>query len=317
MRTGAAGALPRSGRRSHFRRSQRRWGIIFLTPALVLYSAFVLYPLVATVAWSFSEWAGTLRTGRNGWFNYQLVFQQYPFNEQLSAGAWHNLLFFGYTMVFQNGLGLLLAVLLQRTRRSRLVLQALIGLPYMVSPLVIGSLWSLLLNPLFGPVKGLLDAVGLGSWYSPWLGDPGTSLVTVAVINAWQSMAVPMLIFFAALSGIPSEINEAAACDGANNWQTFRQITLPLLLPAILTVTLLTFIWSFGVFDVVYAIGGPTGSPGGSLDVLALLFYRAAFTGGTNALGVGSALATMLFVGLAVVVGILSKMRRSLESRWD
>lgn len=310
--TGAARKGQTTGRRSRL-----IWGAVFVAPALITYVVFIFYPLVTTIVWSFSSWAGTRRVAFSGFDNYTYIFTQFPFNTQVGNAALHNLVFFLYTMVLQNGVGLLLAVLLRRTRRTRVGLQASYTLPYMISPLVIGYLWILLLNPIFGPVKGLLDALNLGQFYQPWLGTEGTALAAASVVNAWQSMGLPMLLFSAALAGIPEELYEAARCDGANAWQCFKSITLPLVTPAITTVTLLTFIWSFNVFDLMYAVGGPNGSPGGATDVLGLLFYRVAFTGGSNGLGTAGALATMLFGLMLVSVLALTRLRKRIEGALD
>lgn len=280
----------------------------------MLYTVFMLYPLANTIYWSFIKWVGTRPLGLAGIDNYTAVFTNYPFSEQLRPAAEHNVVFFLATMVMQNGFGLLLAVLLRGVGRSRSILQAAYVLPFMLSPLIIGYLWSLLLNPIFGPVQGALAAIGLDSLYAPWLGQQSTALIAMAGINAWQSIGLPMLLFYAALSAIPADIIEAARCDGATGRQVFRWVSLPLIMPAVVTVSLLTFIWSVNVFDLPYAVGGPNGSPGGAIDVLGLLFYRVAFTGSSNAVGTSSAMAVMLFLVVLAASSMFMLVRRRLGS---
>jgi len=119
----------------------------------------------------------------------------------------------------------------------------------------------------------------------------------VILVNAWQWVGFPMLLFSAALASIPDEYADAARVDGASSWQAFRHVTLPLLAPAIGTVSVLTFVGNFNVFGLVYAMGGSTGNPAGATDVLGLLFYRTAFqSGGVNGIGQSSALAVLMFV---------------------
>jgi raffinose/stachyose/melibiose transport system permease protein len=119
----------------------------------------------------------------------------------------------------------------------------------------------------------------------------------VIAVNAWQWVGFPMLLFAAALAGIPDEYRDAARVDGANAWQAFRRVTLPLLTPAIGTVSVLTFVGNFNIFGLVYAMGGSTGNPAGATDVLGLLFYRTAFqSGGVNGIGLSSALAVLMFI---------------------
>lgn len=308
----------RTATRQHHGRGDRTrlwWGLAFILPALALYGVFIIYPLITTVMWSLYRWDGIQAIGLAGLDNFRATFTTYPFNEQLLPAAFNNLKFFIVSAILQLGFGLMLAVLLRRRRRTRVWLQAAYTLPFMLSPLIIGYVWALLLNPIFGPVRGAMDAVGLGSLYAPWLGQESTALVAMGVINSWQSIGLPMLLFYAALSAIPNEIYEAARCDGCSTWQSFRLISLPLIMPTVLTLTLLTFIWSFNVFDLAYAIGGPNGSPGGATDVLGLLFYRVAFTGSSNALGSASAMATMLFALLLACSALVMHLRQRFEQR--
>jgi ABC-type molybdate transport system permease subunit len=154
-------------------------------------------------------------------------------------------------MVFQNTVGLGLAQLLHRLPRFKRLFQTLFTMPYLVSPLVIGYLWTLLLSPMFGPVNAALKAAGLDSWAVPWLGDPKTAIWVIVFINSWQWIGFPVLLYGAAMGGIPDELEEAAALDGANAWQKFSRITLPLLTPAIGTVTVLTFIGAMEAFAIL------------------------------------------------------------------
>lgn len=170
-------------------------------------------------------------------------------------------------------------------------------MPYLVSPLVIGYLWSLLLSPLFGPVNAFLKLIGLESFAQPWLGQPSTAIWVVVLVTAWQWVGFPLLLYGAALGGIPQEIEEAASLDGASAWQRFSQISLPMILPVIGTVSVLTFIGAMEAFPIPYALGGSSGSPAGATDVMSLVFYRTSFESGTtNAIGVSSAIAITLFL---------------------
>lgn len=297
-RVGRRGRRPGGTARSA-RRPPVRVLVLFLAPALLLYSTFVVYPLLTALQYSLFDWRGTSRGAFVGAGNFVDLFTTYPLDQQLGRAFLHNAAFFAGTMLVQNTLGLTFAVLLHRSRRFKRFFQTAYTLPYLVSPLVVGYLWTLILNPLFGPVNTLLRAIGLGSLALPWLGDPATALPVVVLVNAWQWVGFPMLLFAAALGGIPDEYVDAARVDGASAWQAFRYVTLPLLVPAIGTVSVLTFVGNFNIFGLVYATGGSTGNPAGATDVLGLLFYRTAFSsGGVNAIGQSSALAVLMFVGI-------------------
>ena len=281
-------------------------GTTFILPALVLFAVFILYPLTTALSYSFFSWKGTLRGDFVGLENYVTVFTRAPFDEALPNAFSHNLLLFAGAMIFQNSIGLMLAVVLHKIGRLKRLFQTMFTLPYLVSPLVVGYLWSLMLSPLFGPVNATLKAIGLGEFALPWLGDPTTAIWAIVFITAWQWIGFPMLLYGAALGGIPEEVSEAAEIDGADGAKRFRLITFPLLLPAIGTVSILTFIGAMESFPIPYAVGGSTGSPAGATDVMALLFYRTAFeSGDVGSIGTSSALAMLLFLfifGVAVVL---------------
>lgn len=294
----------------------RRVGMVFVLPALLLFSIFILYPLLTALSYSFFDWSGIVRNGFAGLQNYVTLFTQLPYSAQIPNAFVHNLLLFVGAMVFQNTIGLGLATLLHRIERFKRFFQTVYTLPYLVSPLVVGYLWSLMLSPLFGPVNQVLRAIGLEALAQPWLGNPGTAIWVVVFVTAWQWIGFPVLLYGAALGGIPEELEEAASLDGANTWQRFRSITLPLLLPAIGTVTVLTFIGAMEAFPIPYALGGSQGNPAGATDVLSLLFYRTAFeSGSSNAIGTSSAIATLLFLFIFGVAILMTWLMRRAERR--
>ncbi|WP_298329813.1 sugar ABC transporter permease [Haloactinopolyspora sp.] len=293
-------------------RTPAGWIAAFCLPALALYGLLIIVPLGTAFYYGFFWWEGTQRAGFAGLGNYQEILTRYPLGTEIPTALWHNVLFFVGTMAIQNTVGLGLAVLLYRNPRFKRFFQTVFSLPYLISPLIVGYIWSLLLSPNFGPINYVLRSVGLESWALPWLGEPTTALPVLVLVNAWQWIGGPMLIFLAALGGIPQELEEAAALDGASPARAFWSVRFPLLMPAVGVITVLTFIGCFNIFDLVYALGGSDGGPGGAMDVLGLLYYRTAFEGGTNAIGESSALAMLIFVvifGFAIVLERLLRRR--------
>lgn len=288
------------------------WIAGFCLPALILYASLIVVPLVTAFYYGFFRWEGTLKAEFAGLGNYREVLTRYPLGDEIPIALWHNVLFFVGTMAIQNTVGLGLAVMLYRNPRFKRFFQVVFSLPYLISPLIVGYIWSLMLSPSFGPINFMLKSVGLDSWARPWLGEPSTALPVLILVNAWQWIGGPMLIFLAALGGIPKELEEVAALDGASAWRAFWSIRFPLLRPAVGVITVLTFIGCFNIFDLVYALGGSDGGPGGSMDVLGLLYYRTAFQGGTNAIGESSALAIMIFV---LIFGVAVALERFLRRR--
>lgn len=294
----------------------RRAGLLFVLPALVLFAVFLAYPLLTALSYSFFGWTGINRDGFVGIDNYATLFTKLPYKDDIPNAFGHNLLLFLGAMVFQNTVGLGLAALLHRIRRFKRFFQTMYTLPYLVSPLVIGYLWSLMLSPLFGPINAGLRAVGLGGLAQPWLGNPSTAIWVVVFVTAWQWIGFPVLLYGAALGGIPAELDEAAMLDGAGSWRRFTAITLPMLIPAIGTVSVLTFIGAMESFPIPYALGGSQGNPARATDVLSLLFYRTAFeSGSSNAIGTSSAIATLLFLFIFGVSILITAFMRRAERR--
>jgi raffinose/stachyose/melibiose transport system permease protein len=211
-------------------------------------------------------------------------------------------------MIVQNPVGLLLAALLVGKGRLKSVYRTLLFLPTVLSVVIIGFIWQLILSPLWGIAPGMLKAVGLGSLFRPWLGLSQTALVTVSLISVWQFIGIPMILFYTALIGIPDDLIEAAVVDGCSSWTIFWKIKYPLILPTLGVVSILTFVGNFNAFDLIYTMKGALAGPNFSTDIMGTLFYRT-FFGQQLQLGnptMGATVATMMF--LIIVVGVLAYM---------
>jgi raffinose/stachyose/melibiose transport system permease protein len=293
-----------------------RTAALFVLPAVVLFAVFVLYPMLAALSYSLFGWEGTRQGDFVGAQNYVTLLTQEPYATDIWRAFGHNLLLFAGALVFQNSLGLAIAGMLHRKRRIKRFFQTVFTLPYLVSPMVIGYLWSLMLSPRFGPVNAILRGVGLESLALPWLGDPNLAIWVVVFVSAWQWIGFPILLYGAAMGGIAPEIDEAASLDGAGGVRRFRYITLPMLVPAIGIITVLTFIGSMESMAIPFALGGSNGAPAGATDVLMLLFYRTAFeSGNANSIGISSALATVLFAFILVISLLITSTMRRAEKR--
>lgn len=291
--------------------------MFFVLPAMVVFGVFVLYPMVMAFSYAFFQWHGTARGGFAGFVNFFTLFTREPYRTDVPRAFMHNLLIFFVAMIAQNTVGLGLAYAIHNLRRGKRLFQTLYTLPYLVSSIVIGYLWSLMLSSTFGPVNKALQIIGLGRFALPWLGNPDTAIWVLIFVVIWQWIGFPVLLYGAALGGVPADLDDAASIDGANRRQRFFSVTLPLIMPAIMTVSVLGFIGAMEAFALPYALGGSTGSPAGSTDVLSLVFYRVAFeSGDSNGIGISSALATLLFIfifGVAVLAtGIMRRREENL-----
>jgi len=174
-------------------------------------------------------------------------------------------------------------------------------------------LWKLILNPIWA--KGLWSAVGMEWFAQPWLGRESTALIVIALVSSWQWVGIPTMMFVAGLLNISDDLYEAADIAGANKWQVFRHIKLPLVMPVVGMISILTFVNNFNAFDVVFAMENVNGAPGFSTDLLGTLFYRVGIAGqhpvGIPDPGMGAAIATITFVLLAVGSLIVLRLTRT------
>jgi len=277
----------------------------FLAPAVTIYTVFSIYPLVATILNSLylKQPDGSLVF--NGLGNFKTLLTDTTWSVPFWNAFRNNCWFFLIHMCVQNPIGLALAALLSLPRlRLAATYRTLIFMPTMLSVVIIGFTWQLILPPLWGIAKMLLASVGLGSFFMPWLGVESTALLTTSLISVWQFVGIPMILIYTALLAIPDELIDAATVDGLNQFQAFFWIKLPLILPALGLVSVLTFVNNFNAFDLIYAMKGALAGPNYSSDIMGTLFYRT-FFGNQLQLGdrsMGSTIATMMF--LIILIGI-------------
>jgi raffinose/stachyose/melibiose transport system permease protein len=218
----------------------------------------------------------------------------------------NNFVFFFIVMFVQNPLGLLLASLLHsRVLNWRASYRTILFMPTMLSFVLVGFIWQLILSPLWGISEGILSLVGLEQLFRPWLGLEGPALAALSLITVWQFVGIPMMLFYAAMLGIPDDLIEAAYVDGATNWTVFWRIKFPLILPTVGIVTLLTYVGNFNAFDLIYTTQGVLAGPNFSTDIMGTFFYRT-FFGQQLQLGnptMGATVATMMF--FIILVGVL------------
>ena len=251
--------------------------LVFLGPAVLIYTAFMIYPLCDSL------WLSLNNKGINGGQifvgiqNYLTLFSQEKWSNPFWKALRNNVLFFVIHMAAQNPVGLLLAALLARRIRGSSIYRTIIFTPTILSVVIVGFIWKLILNPAWGISRTLMTIVGLGSLDAPWLGLESTALVTLALISVWQNVGIPMMLFLAALIRIPDDLVEAARVDGASGWKIFWRIQFPLILPTVGLVAVLTFVGNFNAFELIYATQGALAGPNFASDILGTFFFRTFF----------------------------------------
>jgi raffinose/stachyose/melibiose transport system permease protein len=288
------------------RNSYLRMLTFFLAPAVIVYTVFSIYPLFATILNSLYLRQPDGSYLFNGFGNFQTLLGDTTWSKPFWNAFGNNCLFFFIHMVVQNPIGLMLAALLSLPRlRMGATYRTLIFMPTMLSVVIIGFTWQLILSPLWGIAKMLLGFVGLGYLFGPWLGVESTALFTTSLISVWQFVGIPMILIYTALLAIPDELIDAATVDGLNQFRAFFWVKLPLIWPTIGLISVLTFVNNFNAFDLIYAMKGALAGPNFSTDIMGTLFYRT-FFGNQLQLGdrsMGSTIATMMFI--IILIGVM------------
>lgn len=289
----------------------------FLGPAVIVYSIFSVYPLIATMSLSTftSDSSGALHFV--GLENYRLLLMDKDWREPFWNAFLNNIWFFIIHMAVQNPIGIAIAGLLSLPHlKFRGTYRTLIFTPTMLSVVIIGFSWNLILSPLWGISEGFLKFFGLGAFFQPWLGLESSALITIGLISVWQFVGIPLMLIYAALLNVPSELVDAARIDGLSHMRIFFSMKLPLIAPTIGLVSILTFVGNFNAFDLVYSIKGALAGPNFSTDLLGTFFYRT-FFGNQLQLGsptMGATIATAMF--LIILIGVciyLYGIQRRLE----
>lgn len=283
--------------------------VIFLLPATVVYTLFMIYPLIDSLRLSMFAPDSEGSEVFVGFQNFVTLLTDELWSPRFGGALKNNFIFFAIHTLVQNPIGLLLAALLSvRGRRGGGAYRTVLFMPTMLSVVIIGFIWQLILSPLWGIAEDLMGLVGLGQFFRPWLGKESSALITLSLISVWQFVGIPMMLFYAALIGIPDELIEAAYVDGATRWSVFWRIKFPLILPTIGIVTILTYVGNFNAFDLIYTTQGVLAGPNFSTDILGTFFYRT-FFGHQLQLGnptMGATIATMMF--LIILAGVLLYM---------
>jgi multiple sugar transport system permease protein len=278
-------------------RRKALWGMALIAPNTLGLMFFFGIPVLMAFATSFQEWNAIKPATFVGLDNFQRLTEDATFHQALT----NTFKLIGLIVPVEVVLALGVAVLLNQPLRGRNLFRTAFFLPVVTSTVAASVVWTSVFQPRYGVISQVLEPVGLGE--TKWLVEPGLVLIPVAVVAIWQRLGFDMVIFLAGLQAIPGVLYEAALIDGANRWQRFRHVTLPMLSPTTFLVIVLAVINSFQIFDQVYIMTLRTvpGGVGGSATTLTYFLYRRAFT--NSEFGYASAVALVLF-GIILVVTV-------------
>jgi ABC-type sugar transport system permease subunit len=275
---------------------------IFVILSIVLVIVFLLYPLIQVIGLSFTSWSGFRPPFFVGLTNFNALFQDPVLYQALT----NNVIWALGFLVINNALGLFLAGSIDILgKRLGSFFRTLLYVSVLLPNVVVSFLFVAIYDPNIGLLDGFLNSIGLTPLSSTqWLSDPHIAIFSVLASSIWQYAAFPMLIFIAAFSAISPSIYEAAALDGANQWQIFWKIKVPIIRPVIFTILALTWIWNSMPFSQIYTM--TKGGPGHATDVLVTYMYSLAFSG--LRLGYASAVAVVLFIVIIPAAIIFLKL---------
>ncbi|MBT2496259.1 sugar ABC transporter permease [Microbacterium sp. ISL-59] len=272
--------------------------ILLAGPALLVFLAFVIFPVLMAGYYGFFSWQGYgPPTDFVGLKNYLTILQDPLFHDALA----HNGFILVFSLILQGPAAILLALLLNRRMRGRSLIRVLIFIPYVISEVVVGTGWSLMLQTS-GAFNDLLEKMGLGFLANDWLSNPDIAIWTLMVIITWKYVGFAVILFLAGLQGIPEELHEAASIDGASYWQIQWRITLPLLAPTLRIWAFLSIIGSLQLFDLVYIIWGQYIASTAGTSTMATYMVSEGRNAGN--FGYGNAVAVVLFL-ISLVVALI------------
>ncbi|MCD6574793.1 sugar ABC transporter permease [Candidatus Aerophobetes bacterium] len=272
---------------------------LFILPCMIILLALTIFPLIYSLWLSFNSWELAMGFPRKfiGLGNYVRMAQD--------ARFWHSMMNMGKVLVFGVGsqflLGLLLAVLLDRSFRGKRLISTLFLLPMMLAPVVVGCTWRQIYNYSYGPLNYILQGISLPAF--DWLASPHLSLPSIIISDTWEWTPFFMVVLLAGLQSISPELREAASIDGASSWQIFYHVVLPLLKPVIIVAILIRMMDAFKLFDLVVLL--TKGGPGGSSETIAYYNYLTGFK--HFSMGYAAALSYIQLVVIIIIANIFLK----------
>lgn len=283
---------------------EKTTGWFLLLPAIFVLGLVFVYPIGRAFWLSlFNENLGTqLQPEFTGLSNYSRILGDGRF----WATIWNTSLFTGVSVVLELILGMVIGLVLNQAFRGRGIVRTIAIIPWALPTAIMGLAWAWIFNDQFGVVNDLFQRLGIIEDGINWLGEPNLAMLALIVADVWKTTPFISIILLAGLQSIPKDLYEAHAIDGATPWQSFWQITLPLVMPQVLIALLFRFAQAFGIFDLVQVMTG--GGPAGATETVSIYIYATVMR--YLDFGYGAALVVVTFILLMLAVGITSLLLR-------
>lgn len=279
--------------------------LLFCAPALIVYLVFKLIPAISGIGYAMTDWNGLSK-------DYSFVFLDNFIELFSDKYFWDSMLFtlkyVAVIVVVANVVALLLATAIESRRRGKGVYRTIYYMPNMISMVIGGYMWMFIFTQV---LYYMADNWGFAFLDHSWIGDPNYSFWAIIIVSTWSMVGYLMIIYMAALQGVPADLIESAELAGANSRQCFFRVTLPLIMPAVTICVFWTLNSGFQVFDVVYSLTG--GGPGRQTQSVAMNIYEEAFRGNIR-YGYATAKSTVLFLVVMVITLVQLKVMKSREA---
>lgn len=294
----------KKARKSSFRLD--KVAIMFIAPAFIFYTLFIIVPTISSVYYSFTSWDGISPDVRFiGLANYKEIFTSARFGNALK----NTVILTAFISILENAFALGLALMVDNVRWMKNLFRSVFYIPVLISGIVSGFIWKIMYNYNFGAINSILSGVGLDGLKQDWLGNTSLTLIMVGVVLVWKGAGYYMIIYLASLQSVSTDIIEAAEIDGASPFQKFKSITLPLISGAFTINFTLSLINGLKVFDQISVM--TDGGPGFTTETLVYLLYKVGFNEGRQ--GFGTAVGIVLLFIIIILNMIQQKFLKSRE----
>lgn len=273
-------------------------------PAILLYGVFFIYPLTQGIGISMTDSNGITEANFVGLQNFIDFFK----DDRAKTDLFNTVYFALGSAPLLNLLGLVYALILDQSFKGKGMVRAIVYLPAVISPLIMGYIWYFILQPQRGFLHHILESMQIGFINGNWLGEPTSALNVLVLVNVWQFMGMTMIIYLAGLQSIPNVLYESSKIDGAGYFSRLRYVTIPMLYPSIKINVVTNIIGSLAVFDVIMAL--TEGGPGYSTESLSIYIMRMMYGSFT---GYSTAVALILFIIIVIPVYLFLRLTRSKE----
>lgn len=277
----------------------------FIAPAFIFFTLFIIVPTVSSVYYSFTSWDGISPNVKFiGLANYKEIFTSSRFANALK----NTVILTVFISILENAFALILALIVDNVRWGKNFFRSSFYIPVLISGIVSGFIWKIMYNYNFGTINSILQSIGLGQYKQDWLGNTALTLLMIGVVLVWKGAGYYMIIYLASLQSVSPDLIEAAEIDGANAWQRFKSITIPMISGAFTINFTLSLINGLKVFDQINVM--TDGGPGFTSETLVYLLYKVGFNEGRQGFG------TAVGIALLFIIIVLNEIQqRFLKSR--